>query len=95
MSGRILAPVVVRFDYLFASLRRSTEVSESQQRASEPGGGDAWHSLRLQAVRGFAAYLHSLDPTHEVPAAEILPDPPQPVSEECAGEPFTAQASGA
>ncbi len=39
-------------------------------------GGDAWRAIRLGAVRGFAVYLHSIDPTHEVPAAGLLPDPP-------------------
>jgi integrase/recombinase XerD len=40
--------------------------------ALEPGSGDAWHSLRLSVVRCFASHLHGLDPSHEVPAAEIL-----------------------
>ncbi len=44
--------------------------------ATLANGGDAWRALRLGAVRGFAAYLHSIDPAHEVPAAGLLPDPP-------------------
>jgi integrase/recombinase XerD len=44
--------------------------------ATLPHRGDAWHSLRMQAVRGFARYLHSVDPVHEVPPAFLLPDPP-------------------
>jgi integrase len=39
-------------------------------------GGDAWRAIRLGAVRGFAVYLHSIDPAHEVPAVGLLPDPP-------------------
>jgi integrase len=35
--------------------------------------GSGWWAYRLSAVRGFAAYLHGLDPAHEVPAAELLP----------------------
>jgi len=31
------------------------------------GGGDSnWWAYRLSAVRGFATYLHALDPAHEV-----------------------------
>jgi len=33
----------------------------------------SWWSFRLSVVRGFAAYLHTLDPAAEVPAAELLP----------------------
>ncbi len=37
------------------------------------GGSLSWWAYRLGAVRGFATYLHALDPAHEVPAAELLP----------------------
>ncbi len=33
-----------------------------------PGASVHWHAIRLSVVRGFAAYLHSLDP-----AAEVIP----------------------
>lgn len=36
-------------------------------------GTTNWWAYRLSAVRGFATYLHALDPTHEVPAADLLP----------------------
>ena len=36
-------------------------------------GTSNWRAYRLSAVRGFATYLHALDPTHEVPAADLLP----------------------
>jgi integrase/recombinase XerD len=32
-----------------------------------------WLWLRLSAVRGFAAYLHALDPAHQIPPADLLP----------------------
>ncbi len=32
-----------------------------------------WHWLRLSAVRGFAVHLHTLDPGHQVPPADLLP----------------------
>lgn len=28
---------------------------------------------RLHAVRGFAAYLHAIDPSHQIPPADLLP----------------------
>lgn len=40
-------------------------------------GASNWWAYRLSAVRGFAAYLHGLDPVHEVPAAELLPQRPR------------------
>lgn len=45
------------------------------------GGGDSnWWAYRLSTVRGFATYLHALDPAHEVPAAELLPQRPHRAS---------------
>jgi integrase len=41
-----------------------------------PVGGSNWWAYRLAAVRGFAIYLHGLDPAHEVPAADLLPHRP-------------------
>lgn len=40
-------------------------------------GASNWWGYRLSVVRGFATYLHALDPAHEVPAAELLPQRPQ------------------
>jgi hypothetical protein len=36
-------------------------------------GAMDWWSGRLTVVRGFASYLHTLDPTVEVPPTELLP----------------------
>lgn len=36
-----------------------------------------WWGYRLSVVRGFATYLHTMDPIHEVPAAGLLPQQPQ------------------
>ncbi len=33
----------------------------------------SWWAFRLSTVRGFAGYLHALDPTHEIPPADVLP----------------------
>jgi integrase len=35
-------------------------------------GSGSWWAFRLSVVRGFATYLHALDPTHEVPPADVL-----------------------
>lgn len=40
-------------------------------------GASNWWGYRLSVVRGFVTYLHALDPDHEVPAAELLPQRPQ------------------
>jgi integrase len=39
-------------------------------------GGSNWWAYRLSAVRGFATYLHAIDPVHEIPAADLLPQRP-------------------
>src|SRR6266545_5019049 len=44
------------------------------------GGGSNWWAYRLSAVRGFATYLHALDPAHQVPAPELLPQRPRRAS---------------
>jgi integrase len=40
-------------------------------------GVSNWWGYRLSTVRGFATYLHALDPVHEVPPGELLPQRPQ------------------
>lgn len=40
-------------------------------------GASNWWGYRLSTVRGFATYLHALDPVHQVPPAELLPQRPQ------------------
>ena len=36
-----------------------------------------WQGLRLSAVRGFAAWLQTIDPSTEVPPADLLPGRPR------------------
>lgn len=38
-----------------------------------PAGDVNWWAYRLSVVRGFASYLHTLDPTVQVPATDLLP----------------------
>lgn len=42
-----------------------------------PGASAGWLRFRMQAVRGFAAYLRTLDPATEVPPASLLPGGPR------------------
>lgn len=43
--------------------------------ATLPAAGSGhWWAFRISAVRGFAAYLHALDPGHEVPPADLFPN---------------------
>ncbi|MGO9784685.1 MAG: tyrosine-type recombinase/integrase [Streptosporangiaceae bacterium] len=37
-----------------------------------PGASQAWQSIRLAAVRGFAAYLHGTDPSVQVPPPGLI-----------------------
>ena len=39
-----------------------------------------WGACRLRAVRGFARYLHTIDPRTEVPPTRLLPDGPHRVT---------------
>jgi len=56
-------------------------VTEALDWARLPASGDSnWWAYRLSTVRGFATYLHGLDPVHEVPAAELLPQRPRRAS---------------
>lgn len=42
--------------------------------ATRPAGTAPYYQwLRLSAVRGFAGYLHGIDPAHQVPPADLLP----------------------
>jgi integrase len=64
-------------DYLDANGVNRITVENAVAWATLPGGGEHWHYMRLGAVRGFARYLHEVDPRVEVPAADLLPDRPR------------------
>jgi integrase len=61
-------------DYLDAKGTDRITVKDAVAWATLPGRGHHWHAMRLGAVRGFARYLHEVDPLVEVPAADLLPD---------------------
>lgn len=63
-------------DYLEAHGQERITTAEALAWAALPAGGESWHSYRLQAVRGFARYLHAIDPDVQVPAVGLLPDRP-------------------
>jgi integrase len=74
-AEKLLAQFVDHLDALGAE---RVTVEQALAWARLPAGGDAnWWAFRLSAVRGFAAYLHALDPTHEVPPADLLPRRPR------------------
>jgi integrase len=61
-------------DHLDARDQSWITVTAALDWARLPGGGSSnWWAYRLSAVRGFATYLHPLDPRHEVPATDLLP----------------------
>ena len=41
--------------------------------ATLPAGDASWHASRMSAVRGFAAYLRTIDPSAQVPPADLIP----------------------
>jgi integrase len=64
--------------HLEATGQDEVTVGSALDWAQLPCNGDSnWWGYRLSVVRGFATYLHALDPAHEVPAAELLPQRPQ------------------
>lgn len=67
-------------EYLEARGEQRVSTRLALEWATLPAGGGAWQSQRLSAVRGFACYLHALDATVEVPAADLLPDRPHRVT---------------
>ncbi len=63
-------------DHLEATGAEQITVAGAVEWATLPARSGHWHAMRLQAARGFARYLHEVDPQVEVPAAELLPDRP-------------------
>jgi integrase len=77
-SEKLLAQFL---DHLASTGESRITVAAALDWARLPTSGDSnWWAYRLSAVRGFATYLHALDPAHEVPAAELLPQRPRRAS---------------
>ena len=61
-------------DHLDATGSEAVTVEAALAWSCSPTGGEVnWWAYRLSVVRGFASYLHTLDPTVEVPATDLLP----------------------
>jgi integrase len=61
-------------DHLDATGTSTVTVKAALAWSCSPTGGDLnWWAYRLSVVRGFTTYLHTLDPTVEVPATDLLP----------------------
>ena len=70
-AGKLLPQFV---DYLEQISAEAVTSEQALAWATLPAGGSGrWWAFRLSMVRGFAAYLHSLDPVHQVPPADLLP----------------------
>lgn len=69
--GQLLSQFV---DHLDEHETSTVTVEDALAWATLPAGADTnWWSKRLSVVRGFARYLHTLDPSHEVPPVDLLP----------------------
>jgi integrase len=69
-TGRLLGQFV---DHLDVQGATTLTVADALAWATLPAGASStWHAIRLSMVRGFAAYLHGLDPTVAVPPADLL-----------------------
>jgi integrase len=62
-------------DYLEQLGQERVTIANAIGWATLPAAGSGhWWAFRMSALRGFAAYLRALDPTHEVPPADLLPN---------------------
>jgi integrase len=69
-DAKLLAQFI---DYLQRQGKDTVTVADALTWATLPGGGQKWLSMRMSVVRGFAGYLHTLDPATEVPPPGLLP----------------------
>ena len=71
-AGRLLGQFV---GYLEAHGMDTVTAEHALAWATQPAGASVhWQAIRLSVVRGFAAYLHSIDPAAEViPAGQFRP----------------------
>ena len=70
-DGKLLAQFL---DYLDEHHMTTVTTQAAVAWASLPtNGSPGWLGMRMRAVRGFAGYLHALDPAVEVPPPGVLP----------------------
>src|SRR5256885_4996004 len=79
-AGRLLGQFV---SYLEPRGADAVTAEHALAWATQPAGASVhWQAIRLSVVRGFAAYLHSLDPAAEIiPAGQFRAGP-------CRGTPY-------
>lgn len=70
-AGKLLAQFV---DHLDDAGAATVTVEAAVAWATLPDGDVNWHAHRLSVVRGFAKWLSTVDPTTEVPPADLLPE---------------------
>ena len=71
-AGKLLAQFIA---YLDTEDADTLTVAAALAWATLPANGGArWLAMRLTVVRGFAAHLHGLDPSHELIPAELFRD---------------------
>jgi integrase len=69
-AGKLLPQYL---DHLDQRGERQVTVANALAWATLPAGDANWWAFRMSVVRGFASYLHALDPAHEVPPKDLLP----------------------
>jgi site-specific recombinase XerD len=69
-AAKLLDQFLAHLDNLGASV---VTVEAALAWATQPANGDSdWRAYRLGVVRGFARYLHAVDPVHQVPPTGLL-----------------------
>lgn len=75
-AGKLLAQFNAYLDAIGAD---TLTVDSAVAWATLPaGGGPSWLAGRLTVVRGFAAYLHAIDPAHQLVPTQPLGRLPAP-----------------
>ena len=69
-DGKLLAQFL---GYLHEHDADTITVEHAVAWVSQASGGRAWLAFRMSVVRGFAGYLHTLDPAVPVPPADLFP----------------------
>ena len=72
-DGKLLAQFIA---WLHEQHAAAVTVEHASAWVSLPAAGSGWLRLRMSVVRGFAAYLHTLDPAVPVPPAGLFPPGP-------------------
>jgi len=72
-AEKLLSQYLEYLDELHAE-KVTTENAVAWATLPPAGKNGHWWAFRLSVVRGFARYLHALDDSHEVPAADVLPN---------------------